>query len=290
MYQDLPCPRITDGCPGMVPINMDHCPTCYTQVSAPNVRMANIPEERGALEARYQAATLLSESNGTLDEMGRLEGKISQSQAVVNVSPEFLKQMLTSTATLYASYQSQVGAGTRKPAAVQLDQKRLGVEGFLFGEVGKHITYAALSSNGLGLSSYGSMSVTLVEAAISHRASLMETNSYLFFEANSSAILASTPPLGYRATWLDRIKLGVSKLAGQLRKGMSDLDLDELILSSDGDRSLDNFIEIHIFGTFDNKAIAKVASGATRKSREERLILAGIEEKARNLGIEYRNV
>jgi hypothetical protein len=289
-YPDIQCPNAR--CRKKIPITLDKCPSCKTFLGAPNVRMAEIPEERSELEARYNRAVSEALSKGNEPERKALEQKLEHSVAVINMSTDFVKQMLISSASLYSTYQAQVGAGTRKPAALENDQKRLGVEGFLFGSFGKDIVYAALSADGYGLESYGEMHVTLSEATIEQRSSLMEVNSFFFFQEHALAIAQGNPPLGYRSNWGDRAKLGVAKLAGKLESSMDDAKLNALILSSDGDRSHDNFIEIHIFESFDNGAIAKISCrpAPPKQKREANLVRRKIEELAKSLGIGYESV
>ncbi len=290
IYQDLPCPRKSEGCLGKIPANLSSCPTCNTQVASPNVRMADIPEECAALQERYQAALLLAEGNGASATFQELERKLNRSQAVINMSPSFVEQMLTYSNTLYSSYQAQVGAGTRKPAELVNDRKRLAVEDMLFGSIGKEIAYSALSPDGTGLWSYGDLAVTLRDVSVANRSSLLEENSFDFMKTHKIELMAESLPLGYRSTWKGRSHLGAAKLAAELHETMSDSEINALILTSDGDRGVDKFIEIHIFGTFDNNAIAKVVSRVTRKSGKVNVVLSGIKDKAKKLGIEFLNV
>ncbi|MFM2376125.1 MAG: hypothetical protein RLZZ165_1222 [Bacteroidota bacterium] len=267
----------------MIQINMNECPTCgCTLIPPTNVRMANHPQERDALEARYKEAVETAKSNGANGKLEEMEAMLAGAHAVVSMDLLFLNSMLTSSKLLYTSYKNQVDAGIRKPAEHENDRDRIVAEGQLYGSNGGKIFYAELSPDGTGLSSYGEFAVTLREVAIAHRASLLEQNSFNFKDKSL--------PLGYRSVWEERIKLGVAKLASGLHPGISKQEVNKLILKSEGDRATDEFIEIHIFGSFDNRAISKIVGPNPSKAKKSKGLLSAIKEEAEKLGIEYQNV
>jgi len=67
------------------------------------------------------------------------------------------------------------------------DARRRSVESILFGSYGEEIRYAALSLGGLGLVSYGPITMVMSEPAIAQRASLLEYNSFQFVEQLDAA-------------------------------------------------------------------------------------------------------
>jgi hypothetical protein len=284
------CPRKNIGCKGIIPDNMDHCPTCSVQVAAPNFRAASHPSELEALEKRYREAAQKAQAKGLVDELMALEQKLEGSQAVVCVSYSFLSQMLEDNKQLYTPYQQLVRAGVRKPSVWADDKERMTVEGALFGSIGGQITYAALSANSRGLPSYGAISITLHPSAYVDRSSLMELNSYEFFRQHLLAKSTLNSPKGYITTWQNRSKLGIAKLAEFLDVNIHEAKLETLILSSDGDRGLDKFIEIHIFGSFDNRAIAKVVPFVPPKERRDKVFFEGFQDICKKLEIDVQHV
>jgi hypothetical protein len=250
--------------------------------------MAEIDAERAALQVRFSDAQSHSKGAGTETEFSDLMKTLEQSQAVINLDLGMLDMLLNSSNTLYATYQQQVEAGTRNPAAYEHDANRLAVETRLYGSFAKRIIYAALSPDGKGLWSYGEVSITLKTASIGHRASLIEENSFDFMRRHRIAVIDPAFPLGYRSNWSDRQLLGSAKLAAKLHQGMAPADLNRLIINSSGDKSLDNFLEIHIFDSFDNRAISGIMHqdvSVLAKDRKKSLLWRGITEKAKKLNI-----
>ncbi len=287
-YPDIPCPRQDFPCDGIIPVNLDHCPTCHLQVQAPNVRMAEHPDEKSALQLRFSNAQTHSQRNGTKHEWQQLLTCLQQTQAVINLDISTLDKLLSSSNVLYASYQQQVQAGTRTPAAFEHDANRIAVESRLYGSFSNRIIYAALSPDGNGLWSYGEITITLKTASIAHRASILEENSYDFMRKHRIPVIDPDFPLGYRSNWADRHLLGSAKLAKELQPGMTSHELNALVIHSSGDRSLDKFLEIHIFSTFDHRAIARInrhGAAALPKNKRAELLWRGIFEKAKKLNI-----
>jgi hypothetical protein len=270
----------------MIQINMSECPTCHwTPIPPTNVRMAKAPQERDALEARYKEAVETAKSKGASLQLGEMEELLAGAHVVVNMDASLLKKLLTGSKELYNSYQMQVAAGTLKISNHQDDHIRLAVEAKLYGSNGDKIIYAALSPDGTGLKSYGDCVVTLREVAIAHRASLLEENSYHFMENHDVGVMKKSLPLGYRSVWEERIKLGVAKLASGLHPGISNQEVNKLILKSEGDRATEEFIEVHIWERFDNRAISKIVGPNPSKAKKSKGLLSayrGRGEKAWN--------
>jgi hypothetical protein len=73
-------------------------------------------------------------------------------------------------------------------------------------------------------------------------------------------------PPGYRATWGNRCKLGVAKLADHLKAATAHQHFAALLLRDAGDRAKDEFIEVHIYGMLNEASIAAIA-GSTPSGR-----------------------
>lgn len=145
--------------------------------------------------------------------------------------------------------------------------------------------YGALSLGGKGLTSYGSCGFSLKEVAVRGRATLLEENSYVFTKKHDVFRTNNIPP-GFRAVWQDRRKLAVAKLAKNISISTGPSDYPDLVLHSDGDRSTDQFIEVHIYGEFDSQVIDEVQIPNPESVAEklEQAYLEGIRDWANNNG------
>jgi hypothetical protein len=153
----------------------------------------------------------------------------------------------------------------------------------IFGGYAAEIRYAALSLDGRGLKSFGSYAIKLREVTIIERATLLEDNSYQFIWKHNIQPREDIPP-GYKATWRERHKLAVAKLAGQISSGTTEQEHSKILLFSEGDRATDEFIEVHIYGRFDNKAIESVKGISTISGKYERASLSIIKDHLKSAG------
>jgi len=253
------------------------CPTCGQDIGFPNVRDANRKEEREALEARYKKAVDDSKANHSHPSLENFEKIAQTSSAVININIDHLHRFLTYDNELYSTYDLQVSGQTRKSAKTQDDRDRRTVEAMLFGGYGQEIRYAALSLDGIGLKSYGACAVKLRDIAIAKRATVLEKNSYHFLEEHGIKFKDPIPP-GYKAIWQERHKVAVAKLAAEISSSTSPDDYPKILLFSEGNRQTDRFIEVHIFGAFDNNAIESVLGKTPAKNKPESAWIAGIKD------------
>jgi hypothetical protein len=251
------------------------CPTCGRPIGYPNVEEADQPDERAALDARYQAAMANAITRGTDSAVANFERALTASRAVINVSLDSLFLFMT-TDQPYLSYRQLVREGFRARAAGRRDAHRAGVDGTLFGTHDEEIRMAALSLDGRGLQSYGPYTVSLDEVAIGHRASLLEENSFDFVQRHNLDPGDAIPP-GYRATWSSRGKLAVAKLAATITAATVPAQFPAILLSA-GSRATDQFIEVHIYGPFDRYAVNCVCGPRPGASNKERAMLAAIQD------------
>ncbi len=225
-------------------------------VGFPLARELGRQKERDALYNRYQKALDDARARAAEERVAAFEEAVqSESQAVINVWPSFLAQFLNDSRTLYSSYTLQITGESRKSASMKDDRQRAGSEGILFGTVlPSKICYAALSLDDTGLVSYGDCALTLVEAAARARATLLEENSYTFVRRHK-ILPGNDIPAGYRAVWEDRHKLAVAKLASEIDPNTTEDAFAGLLLYSDGDRTTDKFMEVHVYCGFDNQSV-----------------------------------
>jgi hypothetical protein len=199
----------------------EKCFTCGWYAGPPNVRAAERQEERDALEERYNNAIEYAKADGSEHALRSFDENMRKTCAVINVDLDFLRYFITNDDAGYSSYEKSVGGETRKPALSRNDRDRRTIGAMLFGGNAEDIRYAALSLDGAGLKSFGPYAIKLREVAISDRATLLEDNSYHFILKRNIKPRQDIPS-GHIATWRERHKLAVAKLAGQISSSTAD--------------------------------------------------------------------
>lgn len=265
-------------CGSLISTISDRCLTCGADIGAPNVRAARDPAEKSALQYRFAGALARGEARGVEREVAALGNAVGRSSAIVNCELPFLREFVTNPKVLYINYHRGVLAQVRKAAETEFDRERTLTDAIFFGSYSKEIVMAALSLTDTGLSSYGSYSITLREVAVTKRASLLDQNSFSFVAQHSITIGIPIPP-GHRSTWDDRGKLAVAKLADRVTAGMNELDFRRLLLNDSGNRNTDEFIEVHIFGTFDRDALQSVCGPKLKPRNRDRAIWEVVKEQ-----------
>ena len=152
------------------------CPACGKDLGLPNVRVAKEAREKTALVKRYEDAGLKSSTDVLL----RFQAALRLSAAVICRSISNTMQLISSDNELYASFYELVGVGARRPEKSVIDRERLIADDLLFPHYKDKIRFAALSSDGIGVTDYGSCSLVLKTLAISDRATVFEENSLEF--------------------------------------------------------------------------------------------------------------
>jgi hypothetical protein len=235
---------------------------------APNVQLAALHGD--ALDARFRAAQDSARSAGRLGAFERLCEVAAATHAVVNMSLGAAYSLVVREDALYAPYQRQVAAGVRAPAELENDRRRLRVEDALYGTYAGEMVYAALSADGRGLGSYGSVQLELRDEAVAHRATVLEQNSF-----DLERRFGTELPAGYLARWTERGKLAGAKLVDAL-DGVPDppdeRTLGALILRTQGDRASDDFLEVHVYKTFNRDAVRRVVMPAAFRLVEDDLL------------------
>jgi hypothetical protein len=235
----------------------------------PNVNECSQKEELEALEKRYQEKVELAAEKGEEDKRIEFEEEVKKSKAVINVDLDYLHFFIVGKHSLYSTYQLQTEGETRDYTRSEFDKERLGIEGTLFGSYGEEIRYAALSLDGSGLKSYGDFTIALADEAVKLRTTLLEENSYGFIRRHK--ILAGDKiPRGYRAVWKDRQKLAVAKLIDKALLTKKE-NYATIVLESTGDRTKDEYIEVHIYGKINKEAILSVGGKSNVASEKDRV-------------------
>jgi len=135
----------------------------------------------------------------------------------------------------------------------------------LFPHYKEQIRFAALSLDGVGLSTFGVCSIEFREEMIAHRASVFDENSVLFIERHGVKV-SRTPgvPKGYRAIWGERDKLCVAKLAARIDSTTAPNQYSSLLLTQGASPEAHEFVEVHIFGPMTVLTMKRVRITATK--------------------------
>ena len=246
--------------------NVRNCPACSTDWGPMNVRAAERKDERAALLDRSTKATESAERRKCTSQLDSLKSAVEISSHVVVAMPAFdARQLLRDRSSMYQNYENLVASGGRLPASLPDDHVRASVGALLFGSFAKAIRYGTLSLDGRGLPTYGTVFFKLRDVAVQDRVSFFEMNSYQFVEKFDLRPNKQIPQ-GYRSTWSDRHHLAAAKLCPKLTPGHTKAQWPGLLIKTDGkNRSKDEFIEAHIYGSFNASAVES-ASYAPKKT------------------------
>jgi hypothetical protein len=203
-------------------------------------------------------------------ELNALKSAISRSKVVISRSLADVQHLTKGQQFSYASFGRQVRAGLRVPNDKHLDNIRVQFENALFPNYSEDIIFGSLSLNQRGLRGYGDYDMVLKDKMIAQRTSVFEENPYNFTRRHRLQ-MTDEIPCGYRATWEERGALGIAKLHGSLNPGMTEADFIEILQHDNGGTGDSDFIEAHIYGTLNIKAVEKVFA-STPESREDKLL------------------
>ena len=275
--------EICEYCKNHVPLVLDRCPHCARSAPAPNLRAARVPIERETLDIRYEAAMKDASARGCERIVREFESSLTESKAVVTRSMSELMR-LVSGGELYASYYRLIDSGGQESTWNRLREV---VDAILFPGYQRQIRFGVLSQNGMGLLNYGECSLVLRNNLIAHRTSFFEENSLLFTEHHKIRMSrAPSPPPGYRATWNDRAKLAVAKLAHRITTETTPDDFQRLLLTNGKNPDEDDFIEAHIWGSLTILAVERVIVSRPTKHTSEKVMLRALTHKLNRVGIE----
>lgn len=278
-------------CGNNILLSQERCPHCAQPGLFPNVRAAQLPEEKTALENRYNAAMEQSKLNGSSTELHNFENTVlSDSKAVMNRSLAEITRLANSNKELYATYYQLIESGIRLPSGGKWDILRAIADDALFLGYKKDIRFAALSIDGLGLFNYGECSLVLKDKMIAHRASVLEENSVIFMETHKIIMSqAHKLPQGYRATWDDRGKLCATKAAREISASTQSKHFAGILLHQGKTTAEDKFVEVHIWGPISSFTFDLVIVNRP-KSRADRVILKALQEKLAKIGVKVEVV
>lgn len=274
------------ACSHDIPLNLNQCPHCAQPGLFPNVRAAAQPEERAALEQRYQQAIAEAAARGEAAAVQEFQDALGDSRAVIARPLGEVERLAVSDRQGYASYYQLVDAEVRLPDGDEWEiLRRLADEAFFPG-YREHIRFAALTLDGIGLSNYGDCSIVLRTAMIAHRASAFEENTAVFVKRHEVKIKdAAQRARGRRATWDDRGKLCVAKLSASIRPGSPRDSYPGILLRQGATSASDDFVEVHIYGPMTSRTIEQVIMTGPKRKRPTRARLAKLKEQLGKVGV-----
>src|SRR6266403_1638181 len=274
----MPLSEKCSHCGNDVPPPAQHCPHCGQPGRFWNVLDADKPDERSALDRRYQAARTDAIARNCYGALQDFENALAGSVAVIARYPSDVLRLASSTRQLYGTYYQLVEGGLRLPDGNEWDVLRELADTVLFPNYKEHMRFGALSLDGRGLPNYGECSIVLREEMIAERTSVFEENSALFVERHDIKISRKPNlPKGYRATWAERAKLGVAKLHGRIDSTTTPDKYSRILLSAGATSESDDFIEVHIFGpmtVLTMKQVPVIAPQASKRATITRAIIS----------------
>ena len=120
---------------------------------------------------------------------------------------------------------------------------------------------------------------------IAHRASVFDENSVLFMERHGvKASRKPGIPKGFRATWNERDKLCIAKLAERIDSSTTPNQYSGLLLKQGVSPENDEFVEVHIFGPITVLTMAEVTV-TVPQARPRATIVRAIKSKLAKHGV-----
>lgn len=249
-------------------LSEERCPHCGRPALYPNVFAAEVPEEVKALEERYEAAKREADARGALHTVERFEIDIANTRAVIARPDGEVQRLITNDNQIYATYYQLLGSGVKLPDSDKWNILRRGADEALFAGYREQIRFAALSRDGIGLLNYGDCFLVLRTSMIAHRTSVFEENAVIFMEHHDIKMKdAHELPRGYRATWQERAKLCVAKLAAKIDANTPTTAYSGLIIQQGSTSGDDDFVEAHIWGPMTIRTVEEVVVNPRSKRR-----------------------
>ena len=275
--------RTCKECGHDFPIRNTSCVHCGRPQLFPNVDEANTPEERAALDLRYEAARKAAQSRGAGTVLQSFEATMPR--AVLSCPLQRIEALIHGENDLYATFhhRRQLRASIPSVGTVDWDELRLLTERKLFGDNKKYVHYAVLSLSDVGDRSYGTCHIFFKESMIAHRASVFEKNSVVFMRDKKVTIWGGLPR-GYRTVWANRMRLAVAKLADKITPTTNDTDFAVILLNPGTTPADGDFIEVHIFGTITLRTLERIIIEPGKSRRD--LKIKVLRERCRAVGVE----
>ena len=260
---------ICPTCTREVRLDQRHCGYCTADAGYPNVRYATRPEEVASLRKRAERVRKAVRRRKLQAEHDLLLALGGQSRLVINRGLRQLSDWLESSNKLYETFYRRKNKGEQFKEDVW-NLQRIAAENTISPHFFEHLTIAAISADGIGMSYYGDYSIVVREDAIAHRTTVFEENPF-HFNTRHKVISGQAPPPGYRAPWPERGVLVSAKLGGQIKPGATRDDLADLLMSRSRGEAECDFVEAHVYGDIHSECIDAVI-GPPPTQRADRLI------------------
>ncbi|MBE0564685.1 MAG: hypothetical protein IH621_01905 [Krumholzibacteria bacterium] len=211
----------------------------------------------------------------------------SESHAVLCMNISFAHEMVTNSNWVYVPYGVLRAARARLPMPEYADRTRSAIDGGLYGSFcDGRITYAALSTNGFGTDSYGPVHVRLNTRTIDFRATVYEGNTF-----RKEHYREPRDIVGRLASWEDRGRLAAVK-AIEMICNDDNFDFENGLLSPGPDKMKDEYIEVHIYGSFDLNSVDGVSCTVDFAQARpiEQLMVQAIEDYVISRNIEWKTI
>lgn len=217
---------------------------------------------------------------------GHLETLAASTVAVISRSEAEVFRLAMSDRELYATYYQLLDAGVRLPVGDRWDVIRAATDSALFPGFKESIRFGALSVDGRGVPYYGEFSLVLRDEMVAHRSTVFEENSVLFMQRMGIRVAESDQiPPGYRATWHERARLCLAKLAERIRFQTQPAELGAMILEIGARNENSDFLEVHVCGPISIRAVSRVVSPRRLGSAASRTRHTALARKLRAVGV-----
>ena len=267
-------------CGAAIALNLSACPVCRTPAGFPNVKVANSAKELAALALRYDSAMVSANARGVTAELLAFENAVAtSSEAVMNRSLGALSTWINGPSEMLYSFWHQVKYHDRQPADTDWDQQRGAAESTINPHYYQELSFAALTLDGRGMFYYGPYSVILKSLAIEDRASVFDSNPFVFCKTHH-VLAGQVPPAGYRASWQGRGRLAAAKLQPHIVPGR---DMANILMEDRRGNADCDFVEVHVFGPIHRLGIERIV-GPEPKKRADRTTWKQIMRKAKEFG------
>ena len=274
----------------------EYCPHCSQPRRFPNVRLAERPENRNALQFRYDQAVANAKSRGCDAVRQEFEKAVSSSRAVLAATIDKLQPIANGQVDLFSTFydlnRKRVSARNSKASEPDWDKLRPVVESGLFGDQGKdEVIHAALTLSDRSRRWHSPYVGRLRKSHSAHRLSAFEENSIGFFIKKNVTVADTEAAIrGYRSSWKDRHLLAVAKLESKLHSAMTPAEFPGILLKEGASGADDEFIELHLFGPMTLKTVEKLTVVRTRNGRPGTAKLKALKERVIAAGAGYAEV
>jgi TIR domain len=246
------------------------CPVCGETLAPPNVRFAF--RHRPSLQKRYREAQQNARFKGSQTVLAAFERIVAKTVVVISMSTNRLLQMLSPDQALFDSFYQLLSA----PKAEQVAKE------YLYPSYAQKLCFGVLSPDGVGVTEYGDVSVTLHENAIDSRASVTEVSS---FDIANREFVWPDEFAGFASALSDRRLLAVARSEHAIGANTAEAELRDLILPAGERRKSLDVMEVQIYGPIDTQAIESVRIRRTARTSEGAIIQELLRRKAEQRGI-----